>query len=388
MILMAANYQMHTVRAGDNLYKLGKAYGVSVDKLMEINGLQSNKLSIGQVLKIKELPQPKPASEPVPKPAQTPAATSVQKPVASPATSPPQNPNPDTGQTAIRTPEEIPENYYYIIQPKDNLYRISLSNKVPLKDILKWNNFPDENVLIRPGDRILIKDPSILETQIQEEKPAEVPAARISQPAVPDTILIEKVYVVQKKDTLFRIATENGMTVDELKKLNNLSSNDIQIGQKLYLTPRRNSPTSQSAINKANLTDDDLLSRDRIRADLIMPVEGRVVSEYGIRGGKPHKGIDIAAKPGTPIYAVLDGTVVYSGRQGAYGNVVVIEHPDFVMTVYAHNETNLVSVDDVVKKGQQIATIGSTGDATGPHIHFEYRYKGKAINPRKVLPLD
>ncbi|HCM16257.1 MAG TPA: transcriptional regulator, partial [Candidatus Cloacimonas sp.] len=68
--------------------------------------------------------------------------------------------------------------------------------------------------------------------------------------------------------------------------------------------------------------------------------------------------------------------------------VVVLEHPDFVMTVYAHNEKNLVAVGDTVQKGQQIAMVGSTGNATGSHLHFEYRIKGKAINPRKVLPLD
>ncbi len=119
-----------------------------------------------------------------------------------------------------------------------------------------------------------------------------------------------------------------------------------------------------------------------------MPVEGKILSEYGLRNGRPHKGIDLGAKSGTPIFAVLDGTVVYSGVQGAYGNVVVLEHPDFVMTVYAHNEKNLVAVGDTVQKGQQIAMVGSTGNATGSHLHFEYRIKGKAINPRKVLPLD
>jgi len=196
-------------------------------------------------------------------------------------------------------------------------------------------------------------------------------------------VVIERVYIVQRKDTLFKIASENGMTVDELKKLNNLSSNEIKTGQKLYLAGKPR--TSSSSAVTERLTDEEVQKRDRIRSDLYMPVEGKVISEYGLRNGRPHKGIDIGAKSGTPIYAVLDGTVVYSGVQGAYGNVVVIEHPDFVMTVYAHNEKNLVSVNDKVTKGQQIATVGSTGNAQGSHLHFEYRLKGKAINPRKVL---
>ena len=86
------------------------------------------------------------------------------------------------------------------------------------------------------------------------------------------------------------------------------------------------------------------------------------------------------------IVSVLPGKVAYSGRQRGYGNVVIIEHANSVMTVYAHNEANLVRVDEVVNQGQPIATLGSSGNSTGPHLHFEYRKNGKAINPRDVLP--
>jgi len=174
------------------------------------------------------------------------------------------------------------------------------------------------------------------------------------------------------------------MTVEELMQLNNLTSPDIKVGQKLYLSGK---PRPEITTPPEVLTEEEIMKREKIRTDLIMPVEGKVISEYGLRNGRPHKGIDLGAKAGTPIYAVLDGTVVYSGVQGSYGNVIVIEHPDFVMTVYAHNEKNLVNVNDVVKQSQQIGTVGSTGNAQGTHLHFEYRLKGKAINPRKVLPL-
>ncbi|MDD2506524.1 MAG: LysM peptidoglycan-binding domain-containing M23 family metallopeptidase, partial [Candidatus Cloacimonetes bacterium] len=221
------------------------------------------------------------------------------------------------------------------------------------------------------------------DTDVNEIKP-QIP---VTTPPTSDadTEVIEKVYIVQPKDTLFKIARENNMTVDEIKRINSLLSNDIRVGQKIYLagSPRPGGSTPSGV----SLTEADIINKDKIRDDLIMPVEGKILSEYGLRNGRPHKGIDLGAKNGTPIYAVLDGTVVYSGVQGAYGNVVVIEHPDFVMTVYAHNEKNLVAVGDKIQKGQQIATVGSTGNATGSHLHFEYRIKGKAINPRKVLPL-
>ncbi|MBP7310471.1 MAG: LysM peptidoglycan-binding domain-containing protein [Candidatus Cloacimonetes bacterium] len=371
-VLLAAQ-QTHTVKKGDTLYGLSKRYGTSVEQLMKLNKLSGSSLSIGQKLVVKAA-APKPKPKPKPKPAETP-------PAAPPETPPPLS-NPPEGKAP---PQNLGDEYYYTVKAKDNLFRIAQNHGVALAEMLVWNNFPNSSVQIHPGDQIIIKNPSGAPTEIPI-KTIPVPEPTISvEKAAPDTVVIERVYVVQKKDTLFKIATSNGMTVDELKKLNNLSSNDLKVGQRIYLAGKPR-PDDKKPLGE-NLTEEELQKRDKIRQDLILPVEGKVWSEYGLRNGRPHKGIDIGAKQGSPIYAVLDGTVVYSGVQGAYGNVVVIEHPDFVMTVYAHNEKNLVSVNDKVRQGQQIATIGATGNARGAHVHFEYRLKGKAINPRKVLPL-
>jgi len=372
-LLMAAP-QIHKVRKGDTLYSLSKQYGTTVNELMKLNNLSSSNLSIGQRLVVKaEAPKPKPKPKPLPA---EPVATEPPQPI-------PQTPTDETGDVSPPSPE-LSDEYYYVIKPKDNLYRVAVNNGITLAELLAWNGFADSSVPIHPGDRIVIKNPAGFSGSTPPtpslQTPAPLPSAAS---ASPDTVVIERVYIVQRKDTLFKIASENGMTVDELKKLNNLSSNEIKTGQKLYLAGKPR--TSSSSAVTERLTDEEVQKRDRIRSDLYMPVEGKVISEYGLRNGRPHKGIDIGAKSGTPIYAVLDGTVVYSGVQGAYGNVVVIEHPDFVMTVYAHNEKNLVSVNDKVTKGQQIAAVGSTGNAQGSHLHFEYRLKGKAINPRKVL---
>lgn len=378
-VVLSASDQKHTVRKGDTLYSLSKKYGTTVDQLLKLNNLQGSNLSIGQKLIVKkgstsEQNKPKPA---LPKPA--------VKPISPPPVEPEQDSTlPTTAETVVSPPNlRLSEDYYYTIKLKDNLYRVAVNNGITLKELLAWNGFADSSVPIYPGNKVIIKDPAGHTPEDNPEKavkPIPSPAPTVVQA---DTLVIERVYVVQKKDTLFRIATNNGMTVDELKKLNNLSSNEISVGQKIYLAGK---PRPQgSSVKTEVMNDEELQKRDKIRSDLFMPVEGRVISEYGLRNGRPHKGIDLGAKSGTPIYAVLDGTVVYSGVQGSYGNVVVIEHPDFVMTVYAHNEKNLVSVNDVVKKGQQIATVGSTGNAQGSHLHFEYRLKGKAINPRKVL---
>ena len=380
-LIVAAKYQLHTVKKGETLYSLSKRYGVTIEQIKELNQLPDNRLSINQRLKIKLIEEPGSSQ-----PTQVIAPPSVAMPVP-----PTGNENLASAARPAQTttpPKDLPESYYYTVQPKDNLYRISVNHGLALKDLLAWNNMDDVTYSIHPGDRLLIKDPGVEEDDVPKPEiavqPEQSPPARAA--AEPDTTIVQKIYVVQRKDTLYKIAKENGMTVDELKKLNNLSSNDISVGQKIWLagTP----PPSEMGGKSPLISEAELQKSGLIRDDLAIPTIGRVTSEFGLRHGRPHKGIDIFAKTGTPIYAVLDGVVVFSGVQGNYGNVIVLEHPDFVMTVYAHNSINLVKVDEKVSKGQLIGYVGSTGNASGPHLHFEYRIKGKAINPRKVLKLN
>lgn len=391
----SGDWQIHNVKRGDNLYNIGKQYGVSVKKLMELNNLRDDKLRIGQILKIKpqEPPPPPPKKTETAPPA---SSETLPRQIIGSVSSAADRARPASGestaadttqvQTVPATPDQLPEDFFHIVRSGDNLYRISRNAGITIQELLRFNEFANVNVVIHPNQKIIIKDPATYQVAaVTTETPAAEQATETVLTAAPDSVLIEKVYIVQKKDNLYRIALNNNMTVEELKKLNNLTSNNIYVGQKLFIFPPRERRPSDSVAEV--ITEDDLKTKAIIREDLIMPVDGKILSEYGIRNGRPHKGIDLGAPTGSPIYAVLDGTVVYSGIQGSYGNVVVVEHPDFVMTVYAHNEKNLVSVGDVVKQGQVIATIGSTGNATAPHVHFEYRIKGKAINPRKVLPL-
>ena len=125
-----------------------------------------------------------------------------------------------------------------------------------------------------------------------------------------------------------------------------------------------------------------------------MPLNNfKVTSEFGMRRGRPHKGIDLAGKEGEPIYAVLDGKVLRSEYSESYGNVIYLNHDNNVQTRYAHNIRNLVKKGDIVKRGQVIAHMGKTGkNATGNHLHFEYKINasgwndGTAQNPREYLP--
>ena len=122
------------------------------------------------------------------------------------------------------------------------------------------------------------------------------------------------------------------------------------------------------------------------------PASGRLTSTFGGRsspggiGSTNHKGIDIAASRGTPIYAADGGTVIYAGWMGGYGYLVQIDHGNGFVTYYAHNSSLLVSVGEHVYKGQQIARMGATGAATGSHCHFEVHVNGVARNPLNYLP--
>ena len=108
-------------------------------------------------------------------------------------------------------------------------------------------------------------------------------------------------------------------------------------------------------------------------------------SRFGSRSLGYHTGLDIAEPTGTPIYACNSGTVTYAGRNGSYGNLVIISHGNGVETYYAHCSRLLVSEGEQVEKQQKIAEVGSTGRSTGPHLHLEIRLNGEILNPQNYL---
>ncbi|MFT5874711.1 MAG: murein DD-endopeptidase MepM/ murein hydrolase activator NlpD [Clostridium sp.] len=115
------------------------------------------------------------------------------------------------------------------------------------------------------------------------------------------------------------------------------------------------------------------------------PSRGSISSGFGMRWGKMHKGIDIAANLGATINTVLDGTVTYATWEDGYGNVVKIAHNEGIETIYAHCSAITVKKGEVVKLGEKIGEVGSTGNSTGPHLHFEVRENGEPINPQKYI---
>jgi len=159
-------------------------------------------------------------------------------------------------------------------------------------------------------------------------------------------------------------------------------------------------PVSEAELNALLPT---FAPADPDRLDLLWPVQTRTISSaWGprmrvktirvkdqrkkrIRYRSRHKGVDLTAPTGTAVFAALDGQIVFAGKHKQYGNYVMVDHGNGVVTLYAHHSLNLVQTGDIVRRGQKIAEVGRTGNATGPHLHFELRVDGVQRNPLPVL---
>jgi murein DD-endopeptidase MepM/ murein hydrolase activator NlpD len=180
-------------------------------------------------------------------------------------------------------------------------------------------------------------------------------------------------YTVQPDDNLDSIALLLGVSPTLLIRVNpSIDPDNLTAGLRLIV------PGSQAQ----SLADRAIQS-----ATYIWPLTRvEVSSPFGQRWGRLHSGIDLRAPRGTPVKASSHGRVIFSGRKSGYGKIIIIAHADDVETTYAHNSRNLVKVGQRVKKGRVIAKVGRTGNATGYHLHFEIRRRGKAINPKRYLP--
>lgn len=177
------------------------------------------------------------------------------------------------------------------------------------------------------------------------------------------------------------ISKENAKTVIS-KEIKNAKQNDIKLASS-NKSKTVSKSTASTKITKASSVNGIKLT--------VKPVSGIITSRFGYRsspggiGSTNHKGLDIAAKAGTPIYATSSGTVTYSGYKGALGNLVIINHGNGVETYYGHCSSLNVSVGQKVEAGDKIAAVGKTGSATGYHLHLEVHVNGTAVNPQNYI---
>ena len=197
-------------------------------------------------------------------------------------------------------------------------------------------------------------------------------------------------YIVQPSDNLFFIAFLLELTPGQLRRANPwIDPVYIPPGSRL-LVPRYPLNDNYKGDDK-NYADDqnhdsDLADNQIEHTDYIWRLNSvEVSSHYGRRRGRLHAGIDLRAPRGTLIYASASGKVVFSGYNRGYGHLIVIDHGQGIETAYAHNNRNIAKKGQRVKQGQVVATVGRSGNATGYHVHFEFRRNGRTVNPIRLL---
>ena len=208
-------------------------------------------------------------------------------------------------------------------------------------------------------------------------------------------------YTVKPGETLMRISSDHGQNWKDIARWSNLENpNVIEVGQVLRVVPPTSSttaaapaPMAPAVTGTATATAAPTPAPAPAQAEqpgpadnsiaFIWPASGAVVAGYD---DSRNKGVDIGGKAGDPVVAAADGRVIYAGAGlRGYGNLILVKHNNTYLTAYAHNQTLLVKDDQVVRKGQKIAEMGSS-DADRVKLHFEVRRQGKPVDPSRYLP--
>ena len=197
-------------------------------------------------------------------------------------------------------------------------------------------------------------------------------------------------HTVQKGQTLYRIATIYDLDVEVLRRANHIGDpKKLRSGTRLWVPGARrvlSVPATDKPRRAAKKRSAPTVKPPK--EFLVWPAKGTLTSRFGMRNGRKHEGIDIAAPKGTPIHAAAGGEVMFSGwGPTGYGKMVIIKHQHHLTTLYAHNSKLIVRKGNRVKQGQKISLMGSTGRSTGPPLHFEVRNDTHPKNPIKYLPI-
>jgi len=291
----------------------------------------------------------------------------------SPAPGPPSASRPTVRGSAasLVTPavDVTSEGAHVIVREGQTLWEIALTHGVTVEALAAANGIGNDDVL-QVGQRLAIPGKSAVSASATALPAAGAPRRTARQFSV----------VVGDGETLWEIAQTYGISVDAIVDANALPNGDlIRPGQRLVI------PGGTADIPSRVTLSRRLGSAVSIAQSFIWPARGRLTSRFGWRWTRHHDGIDIAAPYGTQIYAAKAGRVVFAGWYYGYGRAVIIDHGNGVSTLYGHASRLLVRVGAQVEAGALIALVGATGDATGPHLHFEIRVNGRPLNPLKYL---
>ena len=284
----------------------------------------------------------------------------------------------------------LAQQYIYMIIKSKNIFEVfqnltSISRIIDFdKDLIKKSKDNQENIAIEI-EEIKLKIQEQEENQIAiKEKQAEIVSAKNSVVEIQDKEEEKRQELLAlQNDKLNSIASLENSNKSLNNQINDLENHNSELEAEL---DRIINNVSEGTGNDDKL--DDLPTEN----GFLRPVPGQITSYYGYRVNpvtgeyKLHKGIDYAGNYGDPIKASKSGVVEYSGWISGYGNTIILGHGNGVQTLYPHAQTLNVSVGDTVGQGDVIATVGSTGNSTGPHLHFEIRINGEAVDPLNYIP--
>lgn len=386
---------IHTVESGETLQSIAAQYGVAIDLLVSANNLPSmDRINVGQLLRI-------PQSDSVPLSTQTPTAVPTQ--VSS-----------ETVSTIIHT-----------VQSGETLFRIATRYGVTVNEMVAANDLSDPT-LIYAGQQLII--PGFTPPQLTVELPSQITSLNI----IPQVL-------VEGQTGIIRITTALPMTLDgtflERPIRSGVSQDGLQhqilVGIPIFTEPglyplrlRVQDTVGQStnldlniqivgggygreaitlsadrlALLDTTVEESELTSMRNIMSafspqrywaePMGLPAAAPVISPFGRRrsfNGSPfdrfHSGTDFAGGPGTSIIAPTPGVIVFVGMLDVRGRVTIIDHGWGVFTVYCHQTDQFVAIGDTVTTGQVIGTVGSTGRASGPHLHWELWLNGVQVDP-------
>ena len=319
------------VKPGETLSDISASFGIPMKIIQEANNISNpHRISEGQELLI---------------PVDENAVSAVKDEIERRSTA-------DEASRTVDSPLEVKQ---YTVKDGDSLWSIANSFNLDINTLFGCNTMKDPNYL-RVGTVLRIPNQ--------------------------DGIF----YKVAKGDTLAEIAKKHGTQTEQIVKANGLDAGSLKDGEEIFLPGAKPVTTVFSLIGSSSGKSSQQFSKT-----FEWPLSGRINSGYGWRRHPLtkrrdfHTGIDIKGSTGRIIRASKAGRVAYAGWMGGYGRVVVIDHGRSYTTLYAHCSSLMVKQGQRVSTGQPVGKVGSSGQATGPHLHFEVRLNNKAINPLQVL---
>lgn len=411
LLLSFASATTITVAHGDSLWSIAQAHGISVAELQRLNNLSSDVLSIGQTLIVSEAPPAKAATtitvvagDTLWNLARNHGTTVAELRALNNLTTDalrlgqqlivPSEP----AAEAISVVAPAPEPSTVTVQPGDTLYVLAQQHNTSVEELMAWNDLDGaalqpgqvlavsapqpETVTLNAGDSLWTVADSLGITAEELAEANSITLATVLDPGTTLRVPTEHTLAVggpaplsvqvRPGDSLWSLASVHGSSVESLMETNGLQNDRLVVGQTLTITPE------SIATPKPKPNPDGM----------IWPLDGIITSHFGYRvlfGSNFHNGLDINGNTGDPIRAAVGGVVTFAGWHGGYGNLLVITQNDKEY-YYGHASKLLATVGQEVQQGDLIALVGSTGNSTGAHLHFEIRIDGESVDPLPHLP--